>query len=84
MARTLNAISLGVELDDERLAWGKVIGDETVLGYDLVLLSMDPVLSSYRQGEDLFRARDEVHGIVRPAPQARAAIERALHKRRRN
>lgn len=83
MAKALNAISLGVELDDDRLGWGSVIGDETVLGYDLVLLNMDPVLSSYRQGEDLFRPRDEVHVIVRPAPQARAAMERALHKRRR-
>jgi hypothetical protein len=83
MAKDLNAIALGVELDDERLAWGRVIGDETVLGYDLVFLRMEPVLNSYRQGEDPFRQREEVEGIVRPSDQARGAMERALHKRRR-
>jgi hypothetical protein len=83
MAKALNAISLGVELDDERLDWGRVLSDQTVLGHDLVLMQIDPVLNAYRQGETPFQEREQVEGIVRPAPQARAAMERALHKRRR-
>ena len=83
MAKALNAISLGVELDDARLTWSKVISDQTVLGYDLVLLRMDPVLNSYRQGENPFGQREQVHGIDLPVRAARTAMERALHKRRR-
>ncbi|HEV7564401.1 MAG TPA: hypothetical protein VGO31_00390 [Microbacteriaceae bacterium] len=83
MAKASNAISLGVELDDERLTWGNVVGDQTVLGYDLVLIQIGGVLSTFRQGENLFDEREQVAGIVRPSDQARAAMERALHKRRR-
>jgi hypothetical protein len=84
MAKALNVISLGVALDDERLDWGNVVGDQTALGHDLVLMQMTPVLDSFRQGEIAFGEREQVEGIVRPAPQARAAMERALHKRRRD
>jgi hypothetical protein len=76
-------ISLGVELDDHRLSWGTVLGDQTVLGHDLVLMQTGSVLHAFRQGETQFAAREEVVGIIRPAQQARAALERALHKRRR-
>jgi hypothetical protein len=83
MAKVFKAISLGVALDDERLGWGEVLSDQTVLGYDLVLMQLDTVLNAYRQGEIAFAEREQVEGIVRPASQARAAMERALHKRRR-
>jgi hypothetical protein len=83
MVKALNVISLGVELDDERLGWGSVLGDQTVLGHDLVLMRIGPVLHAFRQGEVSFGEREQVQGVVRPAPQARGAMERALHKRRR-
>lgn len=83
MAKALNVISLGVELDDDRLGRGSVLSDQTVLGYDLVLMMMRPVLGAFRQGEIVLAEREQVEGIVCPAPQARAAMERALHKRRR-
>ncbi len=82
MAKASNAISLGVELDDERLTWANVVGDQTVLGYDLALIQIGGVLSTFRQGEVPFSEREQVAGIVRPSDQARAAMERALHKRR--
>jgi len=83
MAKALSVISLEVPLNDERLDWGEVLSDQTVLGYDLVLMQMGQVLSAFRQGESAFAEREQVAGIIRPAPQARAAMERALHKRRR-
>ena len=83
MAKALNVISLGVALDDDRLGLDRVLSDQTVLGYELVLMQMDPALNAFRQGETVLLERDQVEGIVRPAPQARAAMERVLHKRRR-
>jgi hypothetical protein len=60
-----------------------VLSDQTVLGSDLVLMQMDPVLNAFRHGEIALKERDQVEAIIRPAPQARAAMKRALHKRRR-